>query len=115
MADIYTPGSSVRDSRLPLDQTKCKASVRGPSAWDGYSQCSRPAGDDGWCKTHHPDAVATRRNAAEQRYEKQRRADAMGWYGESFMAALIVICDGDSNPRETARKALDGCPYAVGQ
>jgi hypothetical protein len=37
----------------------------------------------------------------------------MGHYGERFMAALVKIRDGDNDPRETARVALEHCSYAT--
>ncbi len=36
--------------------------------------CSRSAKKDGYCKQHHPDAIAERRKARDERYEKAAAA-----------------------------------------
>lgn len=114
MADVYKPCSSpLHGSTSPLDETRCKAGVWSKERWARYSQCSRKAGADGWCKTHHPETVAQRISDADARYEKATRSTAMGWFGEKWMAALIKIADGDNDPRQTAKEALEGCRYAV--
>ncbi len=111
MAEIYTPClMSHQGSTAPLDQARCKAGVWSKDRWSRYSQCSRKAGTDGWCVTHHPDAVAGRLVAQNARYLAEVRKDSMGYYGERFMAALVKIRDGDNDPRETARLALESCP-----
>ncbi len=112
MAEVYTPCSTgLSGSRLPLDPSRCKAGVWSKEQWSRYSQCSRKAINDGWCKVHHPDAVSERLQASNARYAKEARQSAMGWYGERFLAALVKIRDGDNDPRETARLALEGCDY----
>jgi hypothetical protein len=45
---------------------KCKAVIRGGSAWH-TSYCSKPATRDGWCGTHHPEAAQRRKDKAAQR------------------------------------------------
>ena len=112
MTNVYTPCSnSVHGSTSALDPSRCKAGVWGAGSWTQRSQCSRKAGEDGWCKTHHPDAERLRQEAAAAKYEARVRGVALGWHGERFMAALVAIRDGDNDPRETARKALEGCTY----
>jgi hypothetical protein len=75
-------------------------------------QCSRKAARDGYCKQHHPEAEKIRNQAASDRFQKEARRYAMGFYGESFMAALVKIRDGDNDPRATALAALEQCKYA---
>lgn len=105
---------SYQGSNARFDPKRCKAGVWGNERWSRYSQCSRKAVEDGWCKQHHPEAEAKREEAAKAKYHASMRKSAMGWYGERFMAALVKIRDGDNDPRETARIALDGCKYANG-
>ncbi len=114
MAKIYTPNSSpIQGSTRPLDETRCKAEVyRSNGGWSTFNQCTRKPVKDGWCKQHSPDAEKSRADAAVQKREAEDRRHAMGWYGERFMAALIKIRDGDNDPRETARAALDKISYA---
>ena len=115
MADVFRANPkrpSYQGSNAPLDPARCKAGVTSGGRWPRYSQCARKAGEDGWCKQHHPDAEAKREAASTAKYKALQRAAAMGWYGERFMAALIKIRDGDNDPRETARLALEGCSYA---
>ena len=114
MADIYRPSTSPISSisSRPLDPAYCKAGVWGKERWPSYSQCARKSGVDGWCKQHHPDAEALRNKEANARWEKGLRKSAMGFYGETFMLALIKIRDGDNDPRTTAAEALANCKYA---
>jgi len=51
---------------------KCKERVF-PSgmAFPRAHQCTRAASKDGYCKTHHPDAVAARKAKSEERWNKQ--------------------------------------------
>jgi hypothetical protein len=105
---------SYQGSNASLDPERCKAGVWSKDRWSTYSQCSKKPHKDGWCKIHHPDAEAARNAASNAKHEADRRKRVMGWYGERFMAALIKIRDGDNDPRETARIALEGCSYATG-
>lgn len=114
MVDVYQPCSNnLHGSTVPLNPARCKAGVWSNERWSRYSQCARKAGEDGWCKQHHPDAAAKREAASKARYDIDLRREAMGRYGERFMAALIKIRDGDNDPRETSRVALEGCAYAL--
>ena len=56
--------------------------------------------------------LAERQKRWEEQVANQQRRDAMGWYGERFMAALIEIRDGHNDPRARAAEALEGCSYA---
>jgi len=49
----------------------CKELVFDSGGWHKY-QCSRKAVKDGYCKQHHPDAVAERRKKSEEAYEAKR-------------------------------------------
>jgi len=108
----YSPGRwPTGSSKAELDPTRCKASVREQGMWPRFYQCKRKATLDGWCKQHHPDAQAARDKAAMDKHHAGQRKRAMGYYGETFMAALIKIRDGDNDPRQTAAAALAGCKY----
>ncbi len=82
-----------------MDHTRCKEMV-----WAGYHkhQCSRKRWKDGYCKQHHPDSVAKRREEQTKRYE-QRRKEAP-WYRMREMQKL-----NESLKSENARltKALE--------
>lgn len=53
---------------------RCKERVF-PDSRFGDHQCLRKAVKDGWCKQHHPDAVAARRNTEALRYEQKLKED----------------------------------------
>lgn len=117
MTDVYSPSTrhSPGISSKPLDPSRCKAGVwDSQSSWPRYDQCQRKAGQDGWCKQHHPDAVAERAKASDAKYKASMRKAAMGFYGERMMRALIKIRDGDNDPRTTAAEALANIEYAQG-
>ncbi len=110
MAEIYQRSKrpNAFESRADLDQTRCKAGVvtyHGLARY--YAQCSRKAGADGWCKQHHPDAEKKRREDQRKAYEADMRRRSIGWKGHILVKALEQIRDGDNNPRETARIALE--------
>jgi hypothetical protein len=112
MAQIYEPSKGVTGySSLPLDPSRCKAGVHGRHRWASYAQCGRKAVKDGWCKQHDPEAERARDAVAQEKFNAGRRKDALGWYGERWLTALAKIRDGDNDPRATANKALEGCPY----
>lgn len=46
----------------------CKEMVRLPGAWL-RSQCDNKAKRDGYCGTHHPDAVKRRRDKSDTQYK----------------------------------------------
>lgn len=50
------------------DNERCKEKV-----WGGFHfhRCLRKAVKDGYCKQHHPDSVAKRREASDKRYQEQ--------------------------------------------
>lgn len=53
---------------------QCKEIVgRGSGIKGSVGQCSRPAVKDGYCKQHHPDAVAARRAEKRARRSAQKR------------------------------------------
>jgi hypothetical protein len=55
-----------------MDETKCKASVyRG--CWSRRSRCDRKPWKDGWCKQHHPDSVAARKEARDKQWTEKWR------------------------------------------
>ena len=56
---------------------RCKQTIY-KGTWARASQCSRKATKDGYCKQHHPDAVAKRNKEVEERYEAKRKQSP--WY-----------------------------------
>jgi len=62
----YTWSGSQYES--PVDPERCKASVPGKNR---DHQCQHKRLKDGWCKQHHPDAIADRRAEQSQRWNEQ--------------------------------------------
>ena len=58
----------------PIDVNRCKASVSEPGRLIFIHQCQRRPWKDGWCKQHHPETEAKRREASRERYEREERA-----------------------------------------
>lgn len=60
----------------------CKVSVRMAGfTFPRYSQCSREAVKDGFCKQHHPDAKKARLEASSRRWqEKHDKSDSARLY-----------------------------------
>jgi hypothetical protein len=50
---------------------QCKKTIYGD--WGRHRGCSRNATKDGYCKQHHPDAVAARGKKRDDDYEKKRK------------------------------------------
>ena len=50
----------------------CKEMVRGEGQWGSFHRhrCNHNAKRDGYCGTHHPDAVKRRREKSDSYYEK---------------------------------------------
>ena len=55
-----------------LDKSRCKQSVFSDSCFNSY-QCSRKIWKDGFCKQHHPDTIAERRDKSEQKFREQQK------------------------------------------
>ena len=53
----------------PIDPTRCKASVHSNDRAAHIYQCRRKTTKDGWCRQHHPDAVAARDKASTKAYQ----------------------------------------------
>lgn len=51
---------------------KCKEMVY-TEVWSGGHQCYNKAKKDGYCGTHHPDAVKARQKKSDDRYEEKRK------------------------------------------
>lgn len=52
---------------------QCKETViRYTGTWPHAGRCSRKAVRDGYCKQHHPDAVAERERQREERWQKEQ-------------------------------------------
>jgi len=64
-------------SSMPVDPTRCKAGVYSNDRACIYSQCSRKAKEDGWCKQHHPDAVAKREAASDAKWQARFRKEEL--------------------------------------
>lgn len=67
----------------------CKARVQSRFGFGRYHQCSRQASVDGYCKTHHPDAVKKRRAARNERDERKFRALARSTLCEAIGRAVL--------------------------
>lgn len=54
---------------------QCKEEVSDRwTRWPRFYQCKRAAVKDGYCKQHHPDAVAKRRVEADERWKAKFKA-----------------------------------------
>lgn len=84
-----------------LDKSHCLASVPDGGRSVGHHQCSRRPWKDGWCKQHHPDSVANRREESNRRYEKKRKTSLPYRYGE-----LLEKLDALRAENERLRNAL---------
>lgn len=92
----------------PLGPSRCQEIVHPAEIWYRSHQCTRKAVKDGYCKQHHPDEVAAREAARRAKHSAQWEVDRLKFAGRKFAQALAKIRDGDNDPRETARKALEG-------
>jgi hypothetical protein len=52
------------------EEDRCSADVHDGGRWPSH-RCSRRAVNDGYCRQHHPDAVAARQYAADERYREK--------------------------------------------
>lgn len=91
---------------------KCKAEVHYyVGGWPKYKQCENKAKADGYCGTHNPEKVAAREKAVDEREQARFKAEVFasvfGRSGKTLAEALIKIRDGDNDPRQTAREALE--------
>lgn len=90
----------------------CKETVhpRGFTMARGF-RCERKAVRDGYCKQHHPDAVAERRTKSNERYEadaRARHAKTARAYDRprEYMEALRLIAAGHNDARTLATEVL---------
>lgn len=74
MAHEYKPRDYLYAA--PFDPGRCKASVTERGHWRPH-QCRRKPWKDGWCKQHHPDAEAERREQSKKRWEEKFRQDPL--------------------------------------
>ena len=64
---------------------KCKFDMIPDSGrWPSFHRCSRPAKKDGYCGTHHPDAVKRRKEKQEARYAAESKAIDENWARRVF-------------------------------
>ena len=85
-----------------IDKTKCEEKVFYDTRdWHGH-QCTRKLWKDGYCKTHHPDAVKQRRIDAEKRYEEKRK--------ESHWYRLEIACDRIAALKVALQEIIAECP-----
>ena len=109
-----------------MTSDKCKETVFRQGGSFGGNRCSRKAVKDGFCKQHHPDAVAKRRDERMARKAENER-DKAKWAqerrqredGERF-AALFArpelfniafrLWDGESDFRIAFDKAMEVKP-----
>ena len=69
----------------------CKETVRRPGAWQ-RSQCDNKAKRDGYCGTHHPDAVKRRREKSAARFKKDAAEMDAQYMRESFNLRAGARC-----------------------
>ncbi len=86
-----------------MQNERCKETVfSGP--WSRSSQCSRKAVADGYCKQHHPDAVAERVAKSNAKYElesaKLRSMNALRYCHKSAQAYCEAVDAKDGNTEQ---------------
>ena len=88
---------------------QCKERVWQPHLW-GYAQCCRRAVKDGYCKQHHPEAVAARKAEVMRRYEWQTAISPLTLLHK--IGALEAALDRERRVSDALARmvAKDGCP-----
>lgn len=76
MTREYSPYTG---SDRPFNPERCKASVPFGGRSVSFHQCRRKPWKDGWCKQHHPDNEAKRRE--ERREQRETRDQHRREYG----------------------------------
>jgi hypothetical protein len=56
---------------------RCKREVADGGRSVRFHRCSRNAIDDGYCKQHHPNTIAERRDKSDARYAAKRESDPL--------------------------------------
>lgn len=69
---------------------RCQKEVRTHGLGFGhYHQCTRRAVEDGFCKLHHPDAVAKRDREKRQRWDAEHRSRMRGYLMHQIGALVL--------------------------
>ena len=55
---------------------RCIEAVHGPGSWPHYAQCSRKAAMGEYCKQHHPDTLAARREERQAAWQAKWKAES---------------------------------------
>ena len=80
-----------------MSAERCKGTAWNPSGQvrGGGREvgCSKPATRDGWCGTHHPDAVAKREARVEAERKVQAERDRARWAREARNRTLLATID----------------------
>lgn len=109
---IYQPRNSY-----PLIKGKCHASVRSGNSFFSH-QCNRKAvvtkmyndKKHDFCKTHDPDAVAARRAASQEKFEKSLKARMLplekAAHYEKVLIRIANIEHGNLDAVKHAKRAL---------
>lgn len=71
--------------------TNCKEKVTPTDRYAYFHprQCSRPAVKDGYCHTHHPDAVAKRRAKSDAKFDYSMRKTRWEWEDRRLQNAVV--------------------------
>lgn len=77
---------------------RCRAQVWRTGAWRA-APCRRPAVRDGWCGTHHPEAVAKRKTAQEAKHAARRAAWEQRWTRQSLASNIVEAALADDLDR----------------
>ena len=64
-----------------MSDERCKGEFYGDGRWPRKLRCSKRATRDGFCGTHHPDAVARREKERTERYVEKQNAFQREWDG----------------------------------
>lgn len=75
----------------PPPAERCIANVQSSGNYrHGPVRCKAAAVRDGYCKTHHPDAVKARRKKSQKRWDYESQIRRFGWARESIQSAFLT-------------------------
>ena len=92
------------------DYNRCCFEVTSTERWARQYQCNRKRGhgpDKAYCKIHDPAAVKARRNAQDDKWDREFNARRYEIHGRKFYDTLKLIAMGHNDARGLAKLVLD--------
>src|SRR5579864_1650947 len=90
--------------RTDENTTTCQASVHRP--FSDSTECSRKAWRDGYCKQHHPDTVAAKKKASDEKFAADWAASRAHHARAALVDQLVDGADDDTIRRAVAMGGL---------